>query len=223
MRSSPNLTTMPLLNRETKTLLYFSVFSTVLLLARIAYTERITYLFLLWNLFLAAVPYVLVQGMSNDTSKFVYRLYNLLVIVVWMLFFPNAPYIFTDLFHLRSMSSSIIWYDTTMILSIAWTGMLFGYLSLLRIEKHLASFLSPLWSRLSVYALLFVSAFGVYIGRYLRFNSWDVLSDPFGLMYEVGHHVVNPFTHPRTWGMTLVFGLFLSLIYSSLHLIRQQR
>jgi uncharacterized membrane protein len=167
---------------------------------------------------LAAIPLILTKGLSEKPTL-PHTLYNLGVLLTWVLFFPNAPYIFTDLFHLRYSSSSIIWYDTTLILSMAWTGMLFGYLSLVRIERFLKTLLSERLAMLTVYAMLFLSAFGVYIGRYLRFNSWDVVSDPFGLVYKVSEHLFNPFTHPRTWGMTIVFGLFLSLLYTSLHLI----
>lgn len=207
------------LNQQTRSLLYFSTFSLALVMARILYTERITYLFLLWNLFLAAIPLVLTKGLSKKPT-FLHRLYNLGVVLAWVLFFPNAPYIFTDLFHLRYSSSSIIWYDTTLILSIAWTGMLFGYLSLVRIERFLNTLLSNRSTMVVIYSMLFLSAFGVYIGRYLRFNSWDVISDPFSLLFKVSEHAFNPFIHPRTWGMTFVFGLFLSLLYTSLGTLR---
>lgn len=208
------------ISQQTKTLLYFSSFSVALVVARVLYTDRITYVFLLWNLFLAAIPLALTKGLSEKPT-YTHKIYNLGVLLTWVLFFPNAPYIFTDLFHLKTTSSGIIWYDTTLILSMAWTGMIFGYLSLVRIERFLKTMLSEKWALLTVHVMLFISAFGVYIGRYLRFNSWDVVSDPLGLLLSVGEHVFDPFTHPRTWGMTIVFGLFLSLLYASLRTLKR--
>lgn len=217
---SHKTTSMLNIDRQTKTLLYFSIFSASLVIARVVYTDKLTYLFLIWNLLLAAIPYILIRSLSVKSPSSFGKLINAGIIVTWVLFFPNAPYIFTDLFHLRYTSSSIIWYDTTLILSTTWTGLLFGYLSLIRIERHILKFVPRFWSRIMVYAMLFLSAFGVYIGRYLRFNSWDIVSNPFELLAVIGNHVFDPFTHPRTWGMTIVFGLFLCLIYSSLSLFQ---
>lgn len=210
---------MNIITNELRLLLSFSTLSIALITARIFYTDSITYLFLTWNLFLAAIPYLLALGLSQKDT-WAHRIHNLTVIGIWVLFFPNAPYIFTDLFHLQFSRSSIIWYDTFLILTVAWTGILFGYLGLARIEKQLSVVLGSFNARLSVYMMLFLSAFGVYIGRYLRFNSWDVVSNPSGLILEVSSHILDPFTHPRTWGMTIVFGLFLSLLYASLNFHR---
>ncbi|MBI1288515.1 MAG: DUF1361 domain-containing protein [Flavobacteriales bacterium] len=210
---------MKVITNELRLLISFSTLSVALISARIFYTDSITYLFLTWNLFLAAIPYLLALGLS-DKRTWPHRFYNVAVIGLWILFFPNAPYIFTDLFHLQFSRSSIIWYDTFLILTLAWTGILFGYMGLARIEQKLRSMMGAFSARLSVYLMLFVSAFGVYIGRYMRFNSWDVLTDPTGLFMEVSSHVLDPFTHPRSWGMTIVFGLFLSLLYASLHSLR---
>ena len=142
---------------------------------------------------------------------------------IWLLFFPNAPYILTDLFHLRYDQLSMpIWFDLVLILAYAWTGLLFGFLSLWDIERLLAEWVHPkLVTALSV-SLLFLGSFGIYLGRYLRWNSWDLITEPFRLIYDIGDRIVNPFEHPRAWGMTISMGIFLNMIYWSFHFIRNR-
>jgi uncharacterized membrane protein len=67
---------------------------------------------------------------------------------------------------------------------------------------------------------LFIGSFGIYVGRFLRWNSWDILTEPLHLIYDIGDRFINPFDHPRTWGMTIFMGIFLNMIYLSFRLIR---
>ena len=146
-----------------------------------------------------------------------------LLLCVWLLFFPNAPYILTDLFHLRLNSSMPVWFDLVLILLYAWTGLLFGFLSLWDIESVLRKGVKPWAVSVISVVLLFAGSFGIYIGRYLRWNSWDILTSPFRLLYDIGDRFVNPFAHPRTWGMTLLMGVFLNILYFSFRLIRRRK
>jgi uncharacterized membrane protein len=140
----------------------------------------------------------------------------------WLLFFPNAPYVLTDLFHLRSGAAMPVWFDLLLILSFAWTSLLFGFLSLWDIEfillQKITKKLVPLISAL----FLFIGSFGVYIGRYLRWNSWDLITKPFHLFSDIGERVMNPLEHQTTWGMTLFMGLFLNMLYWSFRLIKKR-
>jgi len=189
---------------------------------RLTYTETKVFLFLNWNLFLAFIPWAMT---SFVVVKMKSRINNIMVIVlllVWLLFFPNAPYILTDLFHLRLNSSMPIWFDLVLILSFAWTGLLFGLFSLMDIENILSKSLKTFWTRIIIALLLFIGSFGIYIGRYLRWNSWEIISEPFNLFYDISDRFVNPFNHPRTWGLTIFMGIFLNMIYWSFKIIRQK-
>ncbi|GHU77928.1 hypothetical protein FACS189462_1120 [Spirochaetia bacterium] len=115
-----------------------------------------------------------------------------------------------------------IWYDLLLILSFAWTGLLFGFLSLWDIERILNKFMKPVFTTILSTVFLFMGSFGIYIGRYLRWNTWDILTDPLELMYDISDRVVNPFNHPTTWGMTIFMGLFLNMLYWSFRLIRKR-
>jgi uncharacterized membrane protein len=191
-------------------------------LFRFVYTDTKVFLFLNWNLFLAFIPWALTSLVIIKPKFQKSRLTLIVLLGSWLLFFPNAPYILTDLFHLRLKSSMPIWFDLILILSFAWTGLLFGFLSLWDIEKLLRNFMKRTYVIIISAVLLFIGSFGIYVGRFLRWNSWDILTEPFKLMYDIGDRFINPFEHPRTWGMTIFMGLFLNMIYLSFRLIRKR-
>ncbi len=198
-----------------------SLFCFTLSLFRVEISGTRHFLFLNWNLFLAFVPWLftMILTMSPNLQKSRLAVFGMLG--VWLLFFPNASYILTDLFHLSYNSSMPIWFDLVLILSFAWTGLLYGFLSLWNLEEMIEQFLSKrVITVLSVF-LLFVSSFGIYIGRYLRWNSWDILHHPAKLMGDVGDRIINPFDHTRTWGVTIFMGLFLTMLYFTFKFLRR--
>ena len=218
---------------ETLLLFAFSTLCLVLSVIRVFASATPTFLFLNWNLFLAFIPWALSSLLNIYPKLQEKKLAVITLLGTWLLFFPNAPYILTDLFHLKHVVSMPMWFDLLLILSFAWVGLLFGFMSLWDIEKILNRYLIksrlkgllryrfsiPLFSSL----LLFIGSFGIYLGRYLRWNSWDIIAEPFALIYDIGDRFVNPFEHPRTWGVTLLMGLFLNLVYWSLRLIKYRK
>lgn len=193
-----------------------------LVLFRVFFTGSSMFLFLVWNLFLAAIPWMLTRLVSLR-PRFKKPFILVLIMSTWLLFFPNAPYILTDLFHLRISQKMPIWYDLLMILSFAWTGLLFGFFSLWDIEKILKERFHNSMVKCCAMLLLFIASFGIYIGRYLRWNSWDIVTSPQPLVYDIGHRIIHPLEHPQTWGMTLFMFLFLSMMYWSMQLIKSKR
>ncbi len=143
-----------------------------------------------------------------------------LIIIVWILFFPNSPYILTDLFHLKARNTIPIWYDLIVILSYAWTGLICGFLSLNDIEKLLSGYTKERIINSIVVLFLFMSSFGVYLGRFLRWNSWDVLNNPFGLFNDIVLRFIYPLEYTKTWGVTILMGIMLNFMYFTFKLIR---
>jgi uncharacterized membrane protein len=192
--------------------------SVVLIGGRVLLTGRLQFLFLLWNLFLAAIPFCLSAALVL-AARPPRALLLLLVGAAWLLFFPNAPYLVTDLFHLEPRQGVPYWYDLALILSCAWNGLMLAYASLLDmhtlVQRRLG--IGAGWAFVTVALLL--SSFGIYLGRYLRFNSWDVLANPLTLFYDILHRLINPLSHPRTWGVTVVFGVFLLIGYGTVRLL----
>lgn len=192
--------------------------SVVLVTLRVFLTHELWFVFLLWNLFLALVPFGLSTMLGLSAGKLKARVL-LPVGVVWMLFFPNAPYILTDLFHLEPRPGVPYWYDLALILSCAWNGLMLAYASLTDMQALVARRLGrgAGWAFATVALLL--SSFGIYLGRYLRFNSWDVITNPLTLFYDILTRLVHPFAHPKTWGVTLLYGVFLLLGYATVRLL----
>ena len=189
---------------------------------RIIYTGKHSFLFLNWNLFLAFVPWVLSSVAVLHPNTRHKKTAIIILLLAWLLFFPNGPYILTDLFHIRMNTAMPIWFDLVLILSFAWTGLLLGFLSLWDIEKILKKSISRTWVSIISSVLLFIGSFGVYLGRYQRWNSWDVIDEPTGLFLDIGNQIMNPSDHPRTWGMTIILGLFLNILYWSFRLIKNR-
>lgn len=214
------LTVKNKLKKEFALLAVLTAISFLLSVYRVYKTGSIYYLFLNWNLFLAAVPWFLSTFLLLRPRFNKKRLILLTAFSVWILFFPNAPYILTDLFHLRDVYTMPVWFDLMLILFYAWTGLLFGFLSLAHFEKLLQRYLqTPGRRTLFTITVFFLSGFGVYVGRYLRWNSWDIIRQPGSLVRDMLIRFIRPLDHPHTWGLTLSMGLFLLLVYYSFKLL----
>ncbi len=193
--------------------LAFSIlFSLSIISWRVIYTGQPTYIFLVWNLMLAFIPFA-ISELGFNANKKVTSFTNVLALMCCIAFLPNSPYIITDLFHLRWHSQPSIWYDTVLIVSFAWNGMLLFFHTLVNMDEKLLNRFSKLTAWAVKLTIMALCGFGIYLGRYLRFNSWDVISDPFSLIYEIGHRVLHPFQHPLTWSMTMLYALFLAFTY----------
>ncbi len=173
---------------------------------RLLILQNITFVFLVWNLVLALIPYILSKWVVEKNSL---RPQNLLAVAVCIGFLPNAPYLLTDLFHLRYQPTAFIWFDTLLIASYAFTGLGLFILTLKNLSSNFSERLSP---RLLIFLrviLVFMCGFGIYLGRYMRFNSWDVVTNPLYLLSEIADRFMDPMSHPLTWGVTLAYGAFL--------------
>ncbi|UOU98786.1 DUF1361 domain-containing protein [Chryseobacterium daecheongense] len=201
-------------------LIMMTLFCFSLSLFRYYMTDTKVFFFLNWNLFLAWIPLIITSFavIFNVKSK----LSLMIMVIIWILFFPNSPYILTDLFHLKVRSSIPIWYDLVVILSYAWTGLICGFISLGDIEKFLSAYLKRPMINLIVVVFLFVSSFGVYLGRFLRWNSWDILNNPFGLFNDIIVRFVYPLEHTKTWGVTLLLGVMLNFMYFMIKVIKKE-
>jgi len=198
-----------------------SCFCFALSLVRAYISSTPVYLFLNWNLFLSIIPWTVSHALVNKKNlknKFI----KLIMFMAWLLFFPNSLYILTDLFHLRWDSGFPIWFDFILITSFAWTGFVFGLVSLLNIEK----FLSEIWVmnivNIILTLLLFLGSYGVYIGRYLRWNSWDIIVQPISLMCDIKNELTDPWAHKGTWGMTILMGVLLNMMFWSIKLLQSK-
>ncbi len=196
-----------------KMLLLSVAFTMTMLLVRVVYSDTWDYRFYGWNTFLAAIPYFVSTQLLKLKKLHVAAV---LMLIVWLLFFPNAPYIITDLLHYEERAPVPFWYDILLVISAAWNGLILGLISLLNVETFLRRHIKPLWATVCVLVSLLLCGYGIFIGRFLRFNSWDVVTDPAMLMYTSAHHVLLPQRYSKLWVFTLLFAVLLGIIYYTL-------
>ena len=186
-------------------------FSLFLLLTRVVLSGELTYAFLAWNLFLAWIPFMISQRF-NDVKN---RWKILFLFGAWLLFLPNAPYIITDFLHLKQRPPVPYWFDVLLLFSAALNGLLLGLVSLFNVERFLVKRYGQRISALLILCSFFLCAFGIYIGRYLRWNSWDIITNPDAIAADVLERIFNPFDHFGTWSVTFLFGSFFYVVYYS--------
>lgn len=198
-----------------------SAFCIATLVARWAYSEPGAYRFLAWNLFLAWIPLVAAVGVY-DLQRRGARIVKLLPLAaVWLLFLPNAPYLLTDLIHLGSRDDAPLWFDLVLFSAFAWTGALLGFLSVYLMQVVVRRMAGAAWSWALVGASLLASGFGIYLGRSLRWNSWDFVTRPDALLSDVWARLADPLAYPRSLGMTVALTALLSVLYLVLYAFAQ--
>ena len=176
-------------------------------------TEQRVFLGLVWNLFLAWIPLVFALLAVRTRSGLLMALFTGL----WLLFFPNAPYILTDIIHFYPRDHAPYWYDLVLILSFAWTGFLLGYLSLYILHKRIARRFGAWVGWAFTLGSLALGSFGIYLGRFERFNSWDLVTQPADLLADIYMRLRYPFEHLRTYGVSVLFAALLIGLYLTLY------
>lgn len=190
-----------------------AAFCIVILLIRAKATQSVFFFFLVWNLFLAYTPLGITTLMRYKPKLAERTLLFLPCFLCWLVLLPNAPYIITDLIHLKKELNVPVWFDVLLIVSFAITGLLFGLTSM----KEMFGILAKKRNEVTAWAILetscILSGFGVYVGRFLRYNSWDILHRPLSLITDV----LYSFTDAETWkpaiGITFGLGTFLFLLF----------
>lgn len=195
-----------------------SALCVVLLAARVMVARDDDHLFMIWNLFLAWPPLLLALAARVLYSAHRWLRYPAFVVCasLWLLFFPNAPYMMTDFIHLRPDQVVPLWYDALLLLAFAWTGLLLGFISLYIMQSLVAQSLGRAAGWVFALVSLGLSAFGIYLGRFQRWNSWDVFYAPQHLLGDVWAQIRHPLEHHQTYTVTLLITTFLVVAYLGL-------
>jgi uncharacterized membrane protein len=191
-------------------------FSFLLLCARVTVTGQLTYVFLLWNLGLAFIPYLLTLWIYDHPSVITRKWLLGLLLTGWLLFIPNSFYLLTDLFHLGRNQAAPKWFDLLLLLSFAWNGLLAGIESFRKIELILQRFMGRGLSLVYVFILMCLVAYGIYLGRFLRYNSWDMITHPFRILGDALGMILHPFENKMEWGMIFCYATFMTILYTTI-------
>ncbi|MDQ2982600.1 MAG: DUF1361 domain-containing protein [Actinomycetota bacterium] len=194
-------------------LLALTLFATATIGVRVAYTGSVLHVGIAWNLALAWIPVLLALAVYDHARTESGRAPLVVLSALWLLFFPNAPYIVTDLKHLHDGGAVPLWYDLVLLSSAAWAGLILGFLSLYLMQAVVRRFAGAVNAWVFVVGVLALSSFGIYLGRFRRWNSWDVFVRPRSLFGDIWSGVTDPFAHPRPVAVTILFTGFLAASY----------
>lgn len=187
-------------------------FALALFVIRVLYTGSLVFFFIPWNLFLAWLPLFFSTLMLKEKTRFG----KLVWFCLWLLFLPNAPYLITDLVHLEQRLTVPFYFDLVLLFTAAWNGLLLGLLSVKNIEEQLQQQFSTVKVKLMLFCIFILSGFGIYLGRYDRYNSWHILTQPFDLLGDIGLYILQPVQHIHTWAVTILFAAVFWVMYETL-------
>jgi len=161
-----------------KQILILLALAVILNIARVILFDSTYFLFILWNIFLAILPFVVSSALTwYSSTKNLTKPIFIIGSILWLLLLPNAPYIVTDLIHIGPRHGVPIFFDTFLLFSSAWAGLILWMYSLSHMEEIIKVRYSKRFVSFGIPIIIFLTSVGMYIGRYLRFNSWDVFTD----------------------------------------------
>jgi uncharacterized membrane protein len=194
-----------------------SLFCVGLVVLRYAETGSAKFPGLVWNLVLAWIPFLLAIAVYDGWRR--RRARGVLFVLggLWLLFFPNAPYIVTDFVHLERTADAPYWYDAVTVSAFAWTGVLLGFASLFLMQTVVRQWRGVAAGWIFAAVALALGSLGIYLGRFLRLNSWDALEHP-SVLPRILHAVArDPFAYQEAIGVTVLFTVALGFAYVLLY------
>jgi uncharacterized membrane protein len=197
-----------------------SVISVILVRLHTRINGEAAYTFLIFNLMLAWIPMLAAAAAYVAMHyRITFYLFMPICSLVWLIFFPNAPYLLTDFQHLAVTSgNSPVWFDVILLIWVAWTGLLLGISSLFLMQEVVTRSFNATVGWIFAVGITTLSSVGVYLGRFLRWNSWDVWQDPLLIAKDMYGIVRHPIDNLPTYVFTILFTLLFLFIYIAIHL-----
>ncbi len=159
---------------------------------RIFLVGQYSYVYMNWNLFLALFPLLFLFLFEREKNIF----FRILTFLLWILFLPNSVYLVSDFIHIRNTGPEwILWYDGIMLFLYASIGIFVNAFMLLKMKKILFP-KKNIYQRVFVILIAILTSFGIYLGRYLRFNSWDIFYIPSKILSHSINLVGEKINHP---------------------------
>jgi uncharacterized membrane protein len=205
-----------------------NVYAIGLILCRALVYRTKLYRPMLWNIWLSIVPLLvlLVGGATGILLLIPARPLAIAVLIVtgiiWLLLLPNASYLITELNHSHRRENDPVpfWFDIILVITLAMSGVLNTVLNVFLAHAILSitiygdfarSFLRP-GGLITIAVILILLGLGMYLGRYPRFNSWDV-RHPGQFVRKLRTHFSEPGNIAACVGFTLTYAVFLALMY----------
>lgn len=176
--------------------------------------HSVAFAYLAWNLALAWLPLLFILWLIVLLRRYRWSSWRpVCVTLLWLLFLPNSFYMISDFIHIQDIVRHDLLYDVLMFTSFIFTAALVGFISLYLMHVQLVRRIGMRASILFIAIIIFLCSFAIYLGRDLRWNSWDVLTNPAAILFDVSDRVVHPLGHPGTVSTTVTFFVVLSGLY----------
>ena len=193
-------------------------------LVRVTLFNSTSLLFILYDLFLGFLPFIIsstllwhVRHAKASSFKIIFGC------MLWLIFFPNAPYLMTEFLHLNEEIVVPAWFDILLIFLCAWVGLEFAYSSVRHIEELMMQWCSKLTVQLLIILVFFLSGIGIYLGRIIRLNSWNLLSSPKESIYLIMQILINKSYRLEFFYFTILFFIFMWGTYTAWRLKRTEQ
>lgn len=195
--------------------------------------------YMIWNIILCWIPFELSLFFlrNNSRKKGASKFLLMLCAVLWILFLPNCFYIITDFIHISGNSYMVInpnykpytttnesmyffsdnitiWYDFLSISLGIFMGLSLGVLSLYIIQSLIEKKYNKVFSWITVITISFISGYAIYLGRFLRWNSWDLILNPINIINMFIHHI-----NTKSLKFTMLFGTLNFVVYILVHIL----
>lgn len=183
---------------------------------RVIIFDKFSFVYILWNILLAFIPFLISSILLFYSEK--NKLNQTLFVIggiVWLIFLPNAPYIVTDLIHIGVVKGVPVLYDSVLLFTSAWAGLLLGMNSIYHIEKILLSKYSKKITNFIILVVILFASFGIYLGRFLRFNSWDFFTNHSSLLSSVWKIFTQSNNYINVYIYTILFFFFIYMSFIS--------
>lgn len=188
--------------------------SVLFFVMRLIGAENFRYWFMLWNLTLAWAAPLVAWWLLLRLQKTAWRTWpNILLSLLWLAFLPNSFYMVSDLIHVQQTGEVSIIFDAVLFTSFIFNGFIAGFLGLFLVHRELLKRFSTLRSYALLSVVFILSGFAIYLGRVQRWNSWDVVFSPAGLLFDISDILINPLSHPQAFLVTFSFAILIGVFY----------
>lgn len=186
---------------------------------------ELDFIYMIWNLFLAWLSFGTALLLERTLRRAIWSSwYALLVTATWLIFLPNTFYMLTDFIHIKELASADLVSGVIMLSSFILNGVVLGLLSVHMVHRELVKRVRARTAALLVGFALLSCSFAIYIGRELRWNTWDIVTNPASLLFDVTERLLNPRAHPDMFSITLGFFVLLTALYTvAWHMARAAR
>jgi uncharacterized membrane protein len=173
------------------------------------------YSYLVWNLFLAWLPLLFALWLTKTLRHKLWSSWEATgVSTLWLLFLPNSFYMISDFIHLKGISTVDLLYDTVMFTAFIYLGLALGFSSLYLVHIQLKKRYNARSAAMMIAGVLLLASFAIYLGRDLRWNSWDILTNPAGLLFDISDRLLVPSGYGTIAITVLSFFALLASMYA---------